>query len=134
MSLRLDRGIENELRSIEGNNVSSIPMYQYCWRKYESVNGLKADKYTSLRGLQDRLTHLMVLASASYSQICVDCAEKNPQWASVSFGVFMCLECSGRHRALGVHISFVRSGTYASVIISSHAYVLLVCSGLAIRP
>jgi ADP-ribosylation factor GTPase-activating protein 1 len=32
-----------------------------------------------------------------------------PQWASVSFGTFMCLECSGRHRALGVHISFIRS-------------------------
>lgn len=43
------------------------------------------------------------------SQVCVDCDERNPQWASVSLGSFMCLECSGRHRALGVHISFVRS-------------------------
>jgi hypothetical protein len=40
---------------------------------------------------------------------CVDCGKTHIQWASVSNGVWLCTECSGRHRGLGVHLSFVRS-------------------------
>lgn len=41
--------------------------------------------------------------------LCADCDNMNPQWASVSYGTLHCLECSGHHRSLGVHLSFVRS-------------------------
>jgi len=43
------------------------------------------------------------------NRVCADCPIKGPTWASINLGVFLCLECAGIHRNLGVHISKVRS-------------------------
>lgn len=40
---------------------------------------------------------------------CCNCNAKFPQWASASFGILICMNCSGKHRFLGPNISFVRS-------------------------
>ncbi|XP_068173022.1 BAR_ACAPs and ArfGap_ACAP domain-containing protein [Antennarius striatus] len=48
------------------------------------------------------------------NRLCCDCGEAEPRWASVNLGVTVCIECSGIHRSLGVHLSKVRSLTLDS--------------------
>ncbi|WPH02767.1 ADP-ribosylation factor GTPase-activating protein GCS1 [Acrodontium crateriforme] len=54
---------------------------------------------------------LQEIQKSNENNRCVDCGAPSPQWISPKFGIFFCLACSGIHRSLGVHISFVRSAT-----------------------
>ncbi len=49
--------------------------------------------------------------SAPGNDKCADCDGEAPNWASINLGIMLCIECSGIHRSLGVHISKVRSVT-----------------------
>jgi len=53
----------------------------------------------------------MQLLEIPGNEVCADCNAEGPQWASINFGVTLCIECSGIHRSLGVHITKVRSIT-----------------------
>ncbi|XP_029372669.1 arf-GAP with coiled-coil, ANK repeat and PH domain-containing protein 3 isoform X2 [Echeneis naucrates] len=57
---------------------------------------------------------LSVALTGPGNQYCCDCGKEQPRWASINLGVVMCIECSGIHRSLGVHLSKVRSLTLDS--------------------
>jgi hypothetical protein len=69
---------------------------------------------------------LTMLKSLKGNHRCLDCGEQDPQWATVSYGALLCLQCSGRHRSLGVQVSCVRS-----IVMDdwSHAEVLSMLEG-----
>jgi hypothetical protein len=53
---------------------------------------------------------LRLMSSLPGNLTCIDCHSRTDiSWASVSFGCLMCLQCSGKHRSLGVQTSFVKS-------------------------
>ncbi|KAK8979495.1 hypothetical protein V6N11_073492 [Hibiscus sabdariffa] len=52
-----------------------------------------------------------VLRKIPGNDVCAECSALEPDWASLNLGILLCIECSGVHRNLGVHISKVRSLT-----------------------
>ncbi|KAM4026990.1 arf-GAP with SH3 domain, ANK repeat and PH domain-containing protein 1 isoform 4-T4 [Anomaloglossus baeobatrachus] len=43
------------------------------------------------------------------NEACCDCGSADPTWLSTNLGILTCIECSGIHREMGVHISRIQS-------------------------
>jgi Arf-GAP/coiled-coil/ANK repeat/PH domain-containing protein len=65
--------------------------------------------------------------------VCADCGQLNPDWVCMNLGVLVCIECSGVHRSLGVHVSKVRSLKLDSLS-DSEGRLLLVMGNDRVNP
>ena len=54
---------------------------------------------------------LKEISNEEANSSCFDCGNKPANWASISNGIFLCLDCSSEHRGYGIEISFIRSIT-----------------------
>ncbi|KAL0237615.1 hypothetical protein PCE1_001009 [Barthelona sp. PCE] len=59
--------------------------------------------------MSDTKTALMQLQRIPHNRRCFDCNASTTGWVSLTFGVFVCIKCAGRHRGLGAAKSFVQS-------------------------
>jgi hypothetical protein len=55
------------------------------------------------------IQELGVLTAENENDKCMDCGRKDPDWVSIDFGLFICLQCCGLHRSWGTHITRVKS-------------------------
>jgi hypothetical protein len=55
---------------------------------------------------------------------CAECGRAAPDWLSLNLGCLICIDCSGVHRSLGVHISKVRSITLDDLEPEEYQYLL----------
>ncbi|KAF8692914.1 hypothetical protein HU200_039272 [Digitaria exilis] len=75
-------------------------------RSTSSVDSLSIEDNKSSEGHDDIFN---LLRNIPGNDSCAECRSPDPDWASLNLGILMCIECSGAHRNLGVHISKVRS-------------------------
>nr|XP_033788921.1 arf-GAP with SH3 domain, ANK repeat and PH domain-containing protein 1 isoform X3 [Geotrypetes seraphini] len=79
--------------------------------KEEALNmAFRGEQSTGESSLED-LTKAIIddVLRLPGNDICCDCGSPDPTWLSTNLGILTCIECSGIHREMGVHISRIQS-------------------------
>lgn len=78
-----------------------------CERSFMGYNERSSRNFQPQRSIRKGEKPIDVLRKVFGNDKCADCGAPEPDWASLNLGVLVCIECSGVHRNLGVHISKV---------------------------
>ncbi|KAK3541132.1 hypothetical protein QTP86_015725 [Hemibagrus guttatus] len=79
--------------------------------KEEALNmAFRGEQTAGEAGLED-LTKAIIedVLRMPGNEVCCDCGAADPKWLSTNLGILTCIECSGIHREMGVHISRIQS-------------------------
>ncbi|KAL2085620.1 hypothetical protein ACEWY4_018940 [Coilia grayii] len=79
--------------------------------KEEALNmAFRGEQSTGEDGFED-LTKAIIddVLRMPGNELCCDCGAADPKWLSTNLGILTCIECSGIHREMGVHISRIQS-------------------------
>ncbi|KAL2543439.1 ADP-ribosylation factor GTPase-activating protein AGD3 [Abeliophyllum distichum] len=102
----------SESSSFESSEFDRGAVEEYALDKLASVHQKRPARSLQMQraGLRSEKP-IDVLRKVYGNDKCADCGNPEPDWASLNLGVLVCIECSGVHRNLGVHISKMRSLT-----------------------
>jgi Putative GTPase activating protein for Arf/PH domain len=86
----------------------------------------EAAKFSEETAKASRAKSMLAPKLMEINKFCADCGAENPDWVSLNLGVLVCIECSGIHRSLGVHVSKIRSLKLDSLTESEARVVLAI--------
>ncbi|XP_072206561.1 arf-GAP with SH3 domain, ANK repeat and PH domain-containing protein 1-like isoform X2 [Excalfactoria chinensis] len=79
--------------------------------KEEALNLAFSKAQGGVESSREELTRAIVeeVRNMPGNRECCDCLAPDPTWLSINHGILICIECSGIHREMGVHISRIQS-------------------------
>ncbi|KAG5520525.1 hypothetical protein RHGRI_033190 [Rhododendron griersonianum] len=95
----------SESSSFESSDFDHAPVEEYTSERLGFGHHERALRSSQQRTSVKIEKPIDVLRKVCGNDKCADCGAPEPDWASLNLGVLVCIECSGVHRNLGVHIS-----------------------------
>ncbi len=98
----------SEAQSVDSQDSWCTASSNSTSKSSNSINNMGSANSSTPPAKPPRVTYAQILTIPG-NEFCCDCGCPDPKWASINLGITLCIECSGIHRSLGVHLSKVRS-------------------------